>query len=770
MRIGPAHWALAWVASALSVVSFGTVAGQESIPVTVRLQDAAGASRSLPQGGRVTAHRDGSTVEVALDPESMQVLLPGSGHWRLCLAAEALWSRCRSVDIAPSVEGEPAASALFTLWPSASLRGRVRTAEDNEVPAGLSESLRVFAGPPPGRRPTGDFRDSELDCSLDDDGGFVCPVPATPLYAAVRLSGFVSRYFWEVAPAPGSTVDLGTVRLERGASLAGEVDLQAPGVQGDLVEIRLTPTVGPESGAAVTASLAKDARTSRVTPAGFFQFGGIRPGSYMLVVQHPSFATTELGPFEVFDGKETRLRDSIRLLPPVDVSLQIQPALSPLGRPWRVEVFRRRDWSGGSDRVFSGAADPAGALEIAAQTPGVFEVRVEDEEGNRFHATTATIEPGGSGFVPITVPIVGVRGTVRLGSEPLRATLRFGGTHGALRSRMTTDEEGAYSGTLPRDGEWTVEVEAADPSLDTVRRVEVDAGEDGEAELDIELDNTELLGRVVTRDGLPVPDAQIKLTALSEMVTKRSTSDENGEFRFRALPAGQVMLSASGVLEGRQTTSAPTKLTLEEEIPLGPVELVLEPLHSFSGHVSSSTRPVPAAQVYATSIDLPVPAVGSAVSDADGAFVLELPVGDGLVAFTVLPPGGYLSTSIQRLENPLHLRSSSAGGTLTIDITASEGGDWFLTVQREGVGIALPLLARWARGHGVQVSPPRSGEPMTFPRLAEGSYRVCMIDEAVRRRRLQEGASWQQIDAEATRCVAGTLAPGGTLELSLDGE
>lgn len=52
--------------------------------------------------------------------------------------------------------------------------------------------------------------------------------------------------------------------------------------------------------------------------------------------------------------------------------------------------------------------------------------------------------------------------------------------------------------------------------------------------------------------------------------------------------------------------------------------------------------------------------------------------------------------------------------------------------------------------------------------MAEGVYRVCAIDEALRRRRIEEGATWQQIDAEATRCATGSLTPGGTLELSLD--
>jgi hypothetical protein len=763
--------ALGLVLSAPSTVYLGVENEQEPIQVDLRVEDPTGLSRPLPKASRVTAHLEGSSVDLPVDPATQRVALPSPGRWRLCVEAEAVWARCQVIDVASAAPaaGAAAPAVTFTLWPAVTVRGRVRLADSDEVPERLGELLRVFAGPPPGKRPPADFRDTELECVVAEDGGFVCPAPATPLYAAIRLSGYVSRYVWGLEPAPGAAVDLGTVTMQKGASLAGEVDLRVPGVESGLVEVRLTPSVGPGTGTAVAATLDKDSQVSRITPLGFFQFGGVRPGSYMLVVRHPSFAVTEVGPFEVFEGKETRLNDSIRLQLPIDLSLLLEPALSPLGNPWRVEVFRRRDWSPGSDRVFSGAADPAGAVEIAAQTPGLFEIKVEDGDGNRFHATTASVEPGGSGFVPITVPLVRLRGTVRLGDDPLAATLRFGGAHGTLRSRITADEEGAFSGVLARDGEWTVEIESAEPALETVRRVEVTPGSDGVAEVDIELDDTELVGRVVTRDGRPVAGAQIKVSALSEMVTKRLTSSENGEFRSRALPAGQVMLSASAVLDGRRTTSPPTTVTLEDEIATGPVELVVEPLHSFSGRVTSATGPRPGTQVFATSLDLPVPAVASATTDLEGAFQLELPVGEGLAAFTILPPGGFLTTSVQRLQSPLDLRAATAGGSLWIDTDGSAASNSFLTIAREGVSIALPLLIRWARGHGIQVDPSAAGEPLVFPRLAEGSYRVCTVDEALRRRRLQEGASWQQIDGEATRCVSGTLTAEGTLELAVPG-
>ena len=586
------------------------------------------------------------------------------------------------------------------------------------------------------------------------------------MFVAVRAKGFVGRYFWDLAPKAGEDLDLGTVELRAGASLVGEIDVRSDGVRHDLVKVRLSPAMGPGEDAATSIALRKDSHEARLTQHGFFQFTGLRPGSYMLEATHPSFARTELGPFDVFPGAETRLRDAVRLLQPIDLTLGIEPASSPAGRPWKVQVFRDHDWSSGSARVFAGGADAAGMVKVAGQSPGLFQIGVEDDDGNRYATVTARIDSGDSGFVPVRVQIVPVRGKLRLGSEPLAATLRFGGPNGHQRARMTADAEGSFSGALPRDGEWRVDIESAEPPLATTRRVEVKARGDGRAELTIELEETELVGRVVSPDGQAIQDARIRVEAPAEAVSSRATSTAAGEFRFRALPPGRALVSATATIAGRKATSLPTWVTLHEHTTARPIELVVRPMHSFEGRVTSASGAVPGARISVATSDRPIPSSASALSDFEGRFTFELPEAEGLAAFTFLPPGGYLSTAVERLRSPLELRTESAGGTVSVSLPEGALGNTVM-LQRDGVYIDPGILAQWARGHGQPARFPIPGEVTTYPRLAVGAYRLCAVAESDRRRRLQDGDNWQQIFEGATRCATGTLAPGATLELSL---
>jgi hypothetical protein len=584
------------------------------------------------------------------------------------------------------------------------------------------------------------------------------------MFVAVRAKGFVTRYFWDLAPRVGAELDLGPVELEAGASMVGEVDLRSDGVRHQMVRLRLAPVIGPASDAATANAMRKDSQEVRITEHGFFQVTGLRPGFYVLEVRHPSFARSELGPIEVLPGAETRLRDAVRLLPPVDLTLGIEPVSSPSGRPWQVRVFRERAASAGSAPVFAGSA-AGGILELPGQSPGLFRIVLEDEEGNRYASVSAEIEPDDGGFVAVSVPIVRVRGELRLGSKPLAGTLRFGGAHGAVRTSMTADAEGSFSGALSGGGEWRVDVESTDPPLRTSRRVEVVAGAHGTAELRIELQDTELVGRVVSPDGQPIQDARVKVDTWSEAVSSRARSDAAGEFRFRALPPGAAMIAATAAIEGLRAASPMISVTLREDVTAGPIELVVRPMHSFEGRVTSTSGPVRGARLHVVTLDRSIPSWGSAVTDLEGRFAFELPEEEGLAAFTLLPPGGFLTTAVERLRSPLELRAESAGGTVQLSLPAGAPGHAVM-LQHDGVYVDPGLLAEWARGHGHSTQFPVPGELASFPRLAAGVYRLCAVAEPERRRRLQDGDNWQQI-FDGARCATGSLAPGGTLELSL---
>lgn len=741
--------------------------------VSVVVIDPEGRSVAVAEAARIEATAlDGSESQLSIPLASnpIDLRLPVETRWRVCAVAADVWSTCEIVvpASAPPVGGTVTATRSVRLrsWPLATIEGRLRLADHAKpIPAEVLERLKVTVGPSPGKPAPHGFVDTVVSCTVEPEGLFTCPVPALPLYTAVRSSGYVSRYFWDLAPTGGASVDLGAVLLRRGASLSGSVDLAGEGVTAEHVDVRMMPALAPSVSPSIAGAIAKDTMVETVSPYGFFQFAGVKPGAYMLEVSHPGFATARPGPFEVYDGKETALRSPIVLERPIRLDLTIEPPASPLGSPWFVRIFRQRQWSAGSDLVFNGDVPDDGYLFVLDQSPGLFRIALSDREGNRFHESDARVERGDSG-IHVVVPVVKVRGTLRLGGEPLAGTLLFGGRSGGRRSRMTADAEGEFKGVVAGDGGWTIEISSDDPPLETKKRVEIAGGRDRVAELEIDLPDTEINGRVIDDSGRAVPEARVKAEA-QDFVSTTTITDGEGRFHFRALPEGRTVVAASGTIAGRAATSEPVEVTLSDDGAAIPVDLVLRRVHTVRGSVHSFSGLVAGARVYASTLGLPIPWNVSSVSDVDGSFTLDLPVDEGLLALIYFAPGGFLTTAIRPIEDPLELRTTEAGGDLVIDLPETSEPMPLFSLEREGVFISPGLLIQWAAGHGLRVNAPLSGL-LHLPRLAEGQYRACLVDPAARRRAQQQGESLQTVVSEATRCTEGTLSAGGTLELALD--
>lgn len=734
--------------------------------VRIVVRDASGDPLVLPEGSRIEASEadaEGEPRVFPLTTSQTEAFLP-PGSWRVCLRADGLWAPCGTVEVAQdSIESTPIVT--ITAWRAAALAGRLRLEGEEQLPP----SVDVTVGPPPGPGPRGALDESTLSCPVAQNGRFECPVPATEQYAAVRHSGFVGRYFWDLAPAAGEVESLGEVYLRRGASLSGSIDLRRPGVIADRISVQLTPAMAAQAPTTTAGRLETGALTAAVGPHGFFQFAGIDPGSYMLEVRHPSFATTRIGPYRVFAGKETALRAPVELLPPIQIDVSIDPPSSPLDRPWRVEIYRARDWSAGSDRIFHGRAGEDGQVRLAGQSPGLFTVVISDDTGNTLHRSQTRIGPGESGFIPVAVPLIRLSGELRLGGEAVAGDLLFGGRHGALRSRMTADEEGRFFGVLSREGEWEVEILLAEPPLRTTKRVEVEAGPDGTTDIVIDLPATEVFGRVVDADGRPVDRAEVQVQSLSEFVHTGQRTGADGEFRFRAVPTGPAAVSARATLDGGLAVSTPVRISIDEDLPSGPLELVLQRLKTVAGRVVTPSGPAPGATLHATTLDTAIPATDGTVTDSEGRFELRLPGDAATIGVTVLPPGGFLTTAVVSIEELQDVPTAGSGGTLVVvrdgaDDPDSAGRLW---VQRDGVVVSPALLVQWMRGHGVQPTEPSR---IQYPRMGEGLYRVCEVDEAGRRETLESGGDWLDAIERATRCAEGFLPPGGTLELTLDSE
>lgn len=700
---------------------------------------------------------EGEPRRLAIERAGVTARLPQGGTWSFCLEAEGFWAACRTFEAAQG--SDSIAPVTFIAWPAASLAGELRLEGEEELPV----ELEVVIGPPPVPGPPTPLEETTLTCPVAEEGRFRCSAPATSFFAAARRSGFVSRYFWGLAPAAGERIDLGTVRLARGASLIGSVDLRTEGLSAKALEVRLVPAVSSGTPVATAGRAEQAAESAPVTPHGFFQFSGVRPGVYMLQASHPGFATAAVGPVEVFPGKETEVLAALKLLPPIQLDLLIDPPVARGGRPWRVEVFRARDWSAGSDRVYRGEAARDGWLRIPGHSPGTFSISISDNFGNRFYDEEVRLEAGDPGFVPIELSTLGVTGTLRLGGEPIQGWLMFGGRHGAERSKMRADHEGRFEGLLPRDGRWEVEVRITEPPIETSTRVEVVVGTDGTAEVDVDVDDTELYGTVLDPEGRPVPGATVKVEALGAFVSLRQQTDEQGEFRFRAVPAGSAAIAARAEIDGVLAMSELERVTLREEVATGPVDLVLESFRHVSGRVLSPTGPAVGAPVSAVTLGRASPAADYSVTDHDGGFTLRLPEDASLLGVVVLPPGAFLTTATVPADGPLELHAASRGGTLIVrSKDGRPGRDVHLLVEREGVAIDARLLDQWSRGHGVQAE----GSTIRFPQMAEGGYRACLYTEETRQETLLRGGDWQDVFVGVTRCAGGFLPAGGELTLA----
>jgi hypothetical protein len=164
-------------------------------------------------------------------------------------------------------------------------------------------------------------------------------------------------------------------------------------------------------------------------------------------------------------------------------------------------------------------------------------------------------------------------------------------------------------------------------------------------------------------------------------------------------------------------------------------------------------------------LDSGAPAADVATTDVEGRFTVRLPNVAGLLAVTLLPPGGFLTTALVSAEAPLELHAAAAGGDLLarLEDPQDEAG-YTLWIEREGILIHPALLHEWARSHGIQ--PRRTEARLT--RLAEGRYRVCAVFETARREELRRGESWRAVVEGATRCAEGLLTAGGSLELVIE--
>lgn len=376
----PALLAVVFPVLAFPVPAFAT--GEPAGGRVVEARVARPEPTSPPVEGRVVASLvsgEAEPVVSVLDADGVaRLTLPEGTTWRVCVEAEDLWGRCSLVAVE---EGGGPRSVQLETWPVGYLAGKLRLAAGEEA---LPDRVSVTVQTPvrPGRPQ--EIPETSRRCEKRGEDGFRCPVPAGVLDVTLRAPSFVAHDFWSLSIGAGDERSLGTLELEKGASLAGRVEVVDGEIGAGSCTARLKPFVGQGPGWREAERKAGSEAVAAVHPTGAFRVGGVAPGTYVLIVEQEGFAPARAFPVELARESETRLREPVVLRRPLTLRFELSPASDWLGRPWAVELHRQADFSSGfeDEEPTRRRASDQGIVEIADQAPGTFALRIFDSLGN----------------------------------------------------------------------------------------------------------------------------------------------------------------------------------------------------------------------------------------------------------------------------------------------------------------------------------------------------------------------------------------------------
>lgn len=511
-----------------------------------------------------------------------------------------------------------AKTVVLPLWPEAVLAGRLAVPKGAELPSSIAVQVESAAVPR-----------SRFDCAVTK-GRFRCAVPATTLDLRLAASGFAPRYFFGI-----DRPDLGEVALVRGGSVAGTVrfDGDGPPLTDVALELKVvTPPPMSEGWTSEEQRLASRTMTARPNARGFFQFAQVEPGQYTVIARSEGWSRARQAGIEVREGEESALPQPLLIEPLAEVDVLIQPSLDPYGKPWQVSIAEMVPLSSLTTRIVETEASMTGAWSVAGIHSGFHRVEVSDHRGSRFAYSIVDVSAHMAPVV-ITMSSIAVRGTIRVGDEPLRARLEFRNGRGTTIA-MRSAADGRFSGALPRDGRWDIDV-ISGPAPDFQRRTVNVRPENGVADIDLRLPDTRLAGKVVDASGEPAT-AFVRLWSEERTYLGGTSTDEHGRFQFAGMEPGDVYLEAvSRTSQNAKSGFVPVSI---ETTPADELTVVLRRAARLSARlVTPSGAPVAGAIVRYVLPDRPL-ATMEEVSGPDGRFSLSLSPGTRAVDLAILPP------------------------------------------------------------------------------------------------------------------------------------
>lgn len=734
------------IALILGPVSARSAEGEARV-LRVNVVKAPGAD--FPARGEIVGREEsGGTTEVRAPFEipsgkpslEVAVPLPSQGRWWFSVEGKGLFS-------VPELLAFPieARQATLQIRPLVPLAGRV--VADGGVSIEGRETLVLWRTP--------GSTDSWQSVKVRVSGGRVeAEIPAGTWDLAMKVRGCASHRRERAPVAPDSRLDLGTVRVVPGASLVGRVARRDGDANLGPKEVRITLTpAGEVPGRSAVGDAISLGRETRPTPFGEFQFAGLTPGHYNLRLFASGFAREDR-PVSISPDLETELRDRILLARPASLQVDLSPGVDSQGSPWVVELRESGEggWlpDAGMTRKSTAGMASFDGLRLGGDYVAV--IRTGSGDSWRMQAVTMT---GPRTKLSVRLDGVAVVGRLTLGSEPLAASLAFGGRMAAPSIRAKSGEDGEFRANLPHAGRWAVDVNATAPRVSRSVAVDVPKAEGGEpSRILVEIPSTRLRVLVVDARGAPV--TRHCLVRLESVLTHESLDEETstGELETVGLEPGQWIVYA----ESYRAVSDRRTVTIEKE---GEQELTLtlaEKRMVKGVVVSSLGMPVPYSRLQMLRWDTKLDTFPAPVTaDALGRFQLQVPTDVARVGVFVHAPG-HAVTSV--------VLNTSEAGTIAVEVPPTGGRVAFSFDSKAYPPPRMPwisdgTLTFWA--FLLTTSPEtrveRRGDRtfVEIPSYRPGPFGVCPS--------VLVGAS--DVDQVGQGCLFGAVSPGRELLLEL---
>jgi hypothetical protein len=374
---------------------------------------------------------------------------------------------------------------------------------------------------------------------------------------------------------------------------------------------------------------------------------------------------------------------------------------------------------------------------------------------------------------PVASYVVPLVGRIKRGGEPLEDLMVwFGGMWGSERVSFRSGEEGRFSGLLPREGFWPVEVTPApgcdpceggwdtggwgdfdDRDVNDAGMFEIEVDSDGIARVDIDLAAGGISGRVARRNvesGLlePVAEARVWVWAAGEVAGEqqdplqprgwRSRTDASGAFEVIGLPEWTYSIHAEAYVDERELQSAPLHVELHGDESVEDVELGLADQRRVTVVVRSRGVSVNGAQTFVLHPVGSANAVASSYSGGAGEATHNLLLEAETVGVVVRAAGhGMVGWRFEIREGePLVVELAPERGSLRVprwqDGPGSRTASFFLDAQLVtpgGATIRIGTLAAVNDRGQVQ----EDGDEGIVRDLAPGTYSYCPKDRACSR-------------------------------------